>query len=65
MPNVVLTDEDKKIRAEAVEKALTNARLEGHVSTKEELEEWNAYINGKQSLKVTRQRLQKASISGR
>ncbi len=64
MPKV-LTEEDKKVRAEAVEKALTNARLEGHVSTREELNEWNAYINGRQSLKVTRQRLQKVLVTGR
>ena len=64
MPKV-LTEEDKKIRAQAVEKALANARLEGHVSTREELNEWNAYINGTQSLKVTRQRLQKTLVSDR
>ena len=59
-----ISDEEKRARQYFVEEALANSRIEGHEPSQADLDDWQAYISGVQSLDETEQKMVLRAIEG-
>lgn len=59
-----ISDAEKRARKHFVEEALANSRIEGHVPSKADIDDWNAYVNGVRSLDETEQRIVERALHG-
>lgn len=59
-----ISDQEKRARKHFVEEALANSRIEGHVPSKADVADWNAYVNGVQTLDETEGRIVQRTLQG-
>lgn len=60
-----LSKQEQLKRKSIVEEALSNARLEGYSPSVADIEQWNAYVNGRQTLEETVRNLQQSALSNK